>query len=107
MQQLQKHGTPRLVYMLPLAENWQEYLTGRDDEPHWLYSDIANPEAETSAIVNHWKNRWFIPRAQRIETLIKLQSTELIAPLTISTEYSVEQRNTDSIAREPLFFFRT
>lgn len=105
MQQLQKHGTPRLVYMLPLAENWQEYLTGQEEKPRWLYADVASPEAETEIIINYWKKRWFVPRAQRIETVIKLQSSELVASLITSTDHPQTSTAADSIVREPLFFF--
>jgi hypothetical protein len=81
LQKLQQHATPRLVYAVPTAENWQEYLTGQDTEPRWHFQDIDNPSAETDQIIEFWKQRWFVNRVQRPETLAHLQAIE--PPLTI------------------------
>ncbi len=81
LQKLQQHSTPRLVYAVPTAENWQEYLTGQDTEPRWHFQDIDNPKAETNQIIEFWKKRWFINRVQRPETLAHLQA--IVPPPTI------------------------
>ena len=81
LQKLQQHSTPRLVYAVPTAENWQEYLTGQDAEPRWHFKDIDNPSAETNQIIEFWKQRWFINRVQRPETLAHLQA--IVPPPTI------------------------
>ena len=81
LQKLQQHSTPRLVYAVPTAENWQEYLTGQDEEPRWHFNDIDNPAAETSQIIEFWKNRWFVNRAQRPETIAYLQAVAIPATL--------------------------
>ncbi|WBA44240.1 Druantia anti-phage system protein DruA [Hymenobacter canadensis] len=75
LQKLQKHSTPRLVYAVPLAQNWQEYLTGQEKAPSWYFTDIKNPTAETEQIIEYWKKRWFLNRVQRPETLAHLQSS--------------------------------
>lgn len=73
---LQKHETPRLVYIVPLAVNWREYLTGHEAEVRYIYNDVEQPEAETQELVRFWKERWFIPRVQRPETLQRLREAK-------------------------------
>ena len=70
---LQEHRNRRLVYLVPLAVNWREYLTGLANEPNYIYSDLDNPERETSHLIEFWKDRWFVKRALRPETLRSLE----------------------------------
>ena len=77
MGRLQKHETPRLVFLVPLAVNWREYLTGHDAEPHYIYRDVERPEVETLQLIDFWKKRWFIPRAQRAQTLLRLREVKM------------------------------
>ncbi|WP_159437491.1 Druantia anti-phage system protein DruA [Hymenobacter daecheongensis] len=90
LQKLQKHATPRLVYLTPTAKNWQRYLLGEDQEPEWLFSDLDNYVQETAAIVEHWKQRWFIKRAQNPEIVARLLTAEKIASLTQITDHETE-----------------
>lgn len=63
---LHQHEHPRLIYLVPLAKNWREYLTGKEDTPEYLYADTEeNPEVETQALIDFWKLRWFYKRAQK------------------------------------------
>lgn len=71
---LQRHENPRLVYTVPLATNWREYLIGQDDEPDWLYAEPERPASETKDLIEYWTDRWFVPRVQRPETLRRLRS---------------------------------
>jgi hypothetical protein len=74
LDQLQQHESPRLVYLVPLASNWQDYLTGIAEKPEYLYADLEHPEAETQKIIEYWKDRWFIPRQKRPETIYRLRT---------------------------------
>lgn len=85
---LLKHENRRLVYMVPLATNWREYLTGQTEKPHYIYADVQNPDAETKQLIDHWKNRWFLPRVQRPEVIHALRSTER---LRVSNSVTLEQ----------------
>jgi hypothetical protein len=86
LQPLHQHEHPRLIYLVPLAENWCDYLTGKDDAPEYIYADTEeDPQVETKALVDYWKIRWFYRRAQKdfvIERLEnqyqKVQVSELI-----------------------------
>lgn len=69
---LMKHENPRLVYLVPLASNWREYLSGVDTEPAYPF-DVEDPELETRRLVQFWKDRWFKPRAMRPDTLLRLR----------------------------------
>lgn len=76
LSRLQKHETPRLVYLVPLATNWREYLTGRASEPHYIYSNVEQYAEETAQLVAYWKQRWFLPRVQRHETMTRLRAMQ-------------------------------
>ena len=66
LQPLHQHEQPRLIYLVPLAKNWREYLTGKDDDPEYIYADTKNnPRLETKALIDFWKIRWFYKRAQK------------------------------------------
>ncbi len=79
---LQQHETPRLVYLVPLASNWREYLTGLQAEPKYLYGQLEEPHAETSLIVKYWNSRWFLPRVQKIETMRRLRAAGGVVPVS-------------------------
>ena len=74
--ELQKHKSPRLVYVVPLASNWREYLTGLEDKPTYLYESLDLPENETAHLIEFWKDRWFVRRMLRSETLQGLERQE-------------------------------
>ncbi|PJI55481.1 hypothetical protein CTI14_04480 [Methylobacterium radiotolerans] len=71
---LLKHENRRLVYMVPLATNWREYLTGQTEDPNYIYDDVRNPDDETKQLIDHWRDRWFLPRVQRPEVLHALRT---------------------------------
>ena len=74
---LHQHEHPRLIYLVPLAKNWREYLTGKDDTPEYLYADTEeNPEAETQALIDYWKLRWFYKRAQKDFIIERLEEAD-------------------------------
>lgn len=71
---LQRHASPRLVYLVPLTTNWREYLTGQTKEARSIYENLWEPGPETEALVRFWKERWFLPRIQRPQTLRNLRA---------------------------------
>lgn len=74
---LHRHEHPRLIYLVPLAKNWREYLSGVDEDPEYLYDDTEdNPEAETQALIDFWKLRWFYKRAQKDFVIERLEEAE-------------------------------
>src|SRR5438477_1217671 len=51
--QLLMHGNQRLVYGVPLAGNFREYLLGRHAEPEYLFA-LSNVEDCTKSIATWW-----------------------------------------------------
>lgn len=56
---LVQHGQSRLVYMVPLAENFREVLVGRDQEPRYLLPQSAEVAPR---IAEFWRCRWLSSR---------------------------------------------
>lgn len=72
---LDKHKQPRLVYLVPLATNWREYLVGHEKSPNYIYEDTEESyELETSALVDFWRIRWFFKRAQKEKIIDRIES---------------------------------
>jgi hypothetical protein len=56
------HGTPRLVYGLPLIRNLREYLLGIDARPRF----IVDRRRVTEEIIEWWRGRW-VARVSRVQ----------------------------------------
>lgn len=61
---LLQHGRARIVYGVPLARNFREYLLGMDEAPDYIFS-LHDPSAGTRAISAWWMERWL---ARRIDS---------------------------------------
>lgn len=70
------HGIPRQAWGIPLAENAWEYLNGEDEEPD--YYDVAFKELAT-----WWKERWLLPRAERVTDWQNWNKTSLLESITV------------------------
>ena len=57
---LLRHGIRREVYIVPLAENYRAFLSGEEDF-------ISFYDMPASKIVEFFKERWFFPRARRVD----------------------------------------
>ncbi|MGD1717589.1 Druantia anti-phage system protein DruA [Dapis sp. BLCC M172] len=53
-------GWQRGYYNCPLANNGQEYLLGKSNKPKWK-------DFKKSELVEYWKNKWIIPRLEKLE----------------------------------------
>jgi hypothetical protein len=58
-------GWQRGYYSCPLAENWQEYLVGESDIPQWK-------PLKKDDLIEYWKNRWIIPRLEKLDNALKV-----------------------------------
>ncbi len=54
-----KHGIQRQAWAIPLAKNAWDYLSGRAEEPDYY-------ETAFDQLAAWWKERWLLPRAQRV-----------------------------------------
>lgn len=74
------HGSPRLVYIIPLARNFRECLLGIDEKPHY-YLSPRNSRVATHQIVHWWVERWLAPRIQQDEILARVARHILVYPI--------------------------
>ena len=77
---LLQHGSPRLVYGIPLADNAARFLQGLDEAPVWSI-DGADPVASTATIAGFWAERWLAPRSLRPEVLAAVEAHTLDRPV--------------------------
>jgi len=54
-------GWCRGYYRLPLAQNWQDFLLGKTSKIEFRHNT-------KTGLVDYWKNRWVIPRIDRLRT---------------------------------------
>ena len=62
--ELLKHESPRVIYSIPLASDFREFLFGLTDDPDYLW-EFEDPTAEQQEIYDHWKHRWVSKRIQK------------------------------------------
>lgn len=74
------HGNARLVYAVPLALNFREYLLGRVAKPDYPFS-LKGPETATNAIVRWWAERWLSRRIERDDVLAQVSRERLTYPI--------------------------
>jgi hypothetical protein len=77
---LLKHGSPRLVYAVPLADNIHSYLQGLDPEVRWSVPG-DDPTAATQAIAEWWRSRWLAARSTKPEVLSAVARHTLELPV--------------------------
>ncbi|HVL68776.1 MAG TPA: Druantia anti-phage system protein DruA [Vicinamibacterales bacterium] len=75
---LLQHGSPRLVYGIPLAKNFREILLGVQSRPSYLVPDGSDA---ANRIVDFWFTRWVVKRIQNEEVLTAVASHSLASPV--------------------------
>jgi hypothetical protein len=65
---LLKHGVQRGVYVAPLAENTISFLKGETSRLRWF-------DRPLDGIVQHWRERWLLPRATRDASYLDFKSS--------------------------------
>lgn len=88
--ELLKHESPRIIYSVPLAADFQEFLFGLTDNPeyYWNFDDVA---AEQQEIYNHWKRRWVSKRVQKDWVLDDIRTFDKEEDLSLG--YEVDYQN--------------
>ena len=77
---LLQHGSPRLIYVVPLATNFRDVLVGKAKRPKYLFG-LGTPSEGTNALVDFWMSRWLIPRISRDGVLEAVRSHTLAYPI--------------------------
>lgn len=76
---LLQHGSPRIVYGIPVASNFREVLLGRSKTPKYL---LPNVRAAVDGIANYWRERWLARRIENSAILQQVASDTLTYPIT-------------------------
>jgi hypothetical protein len=77
---LLKHGNRRIVYGIPLAENFRRLLMGLETRPQYLVPQ-SNPRRKTSMIGAFWIHRWLSQRIEQDSVLTQVASNCLVYPI--------------------------
>ena len=79
------HGIPRQAWCISLAKNAWEYLSGRSEEPD--YYDIPFEQ-----LANFWKERWLLPRSERLDDWRRMRRDEVIQSITGESTQQAERK---------------
>jgi len=79
---LMQHGTPRIVYGVALAEQFQDVLLGRRVNKPRYFFPFADSAEVTRKIGNYWIERWLSRRIERDEVLREVELHTLVYPVT-------------------------
>lgn len=78
---LLQHGSPRLIYAVPLATNFRDILLGRAKRPKYILSQTPREQGAVS-LSKYWVDRWLFPRIRRPEVLETVTAHTLAFPVT-------------------------
>jgi hypothetical protein len=76
---LLRHGVKREVFLFRLVDNLEAYIEGRDAEP--AYRDLPFSE-----LVAWWRERWLMPRAERVDGWREWRNKEIKSLLLIEQD---------------------
>jgi len=77
---LLRHGNRRIVYGIPLAENFRRTLMGLETKPHYIIPQ-SDPRRKTSMIGAYWIHRWLSRRIEQDSVLTQVASNCLAYPI--------------------------
>jgi hypothetical protein len=67
---LLRHGIKREIFLVPLTYNLKNYMDGIEKDPHYI--DVSFDE-----LAIYWRDRWLIPRAERVDGWCNWNSEEI------------------------------
>jgi hypothetical protein len=79
---LLKHGSPRIVYGVALAEQFREVLLGRRKNKPRYFLPFEDPAEVTRQIADYWMRRWLSKRIDRDEALEQAEAHTLVYPIS-------------------------
>jgi hypothetical protein len=79
--ELLMHGNPRVVYGVPIAENFREVLVGRDRRPKYCLS-LKKAREHSELLAEFWRKRWLAGRITRPGILEAVNKHTLSYPIT-------------------------
>lgn len=75
------HGNSRVVYSIPLAENFREVLLGLTSKPRYMLP-LQRVTDSTQKLAEFWRKRWLSGRINRPETLEQIGTHTSAYPVT-------------------------
>jgi hypothetical protein len=90
-------GSPRAVYVIPLARNFREVLLGRETEPEYTIPG-DDPERATAQIAEFWRTRWLQGRIGRPGILEAVSRHTLTSPVTHGARVVLPAPDEDELA---------
>jgi hypothetical protein len=93
---LLNHGSPRVIYGVALARNFQEYLLGLEDEAQYLLP-LTQPEVATREIVEWWIDRWLSRRIERDEVIAEVSRHRLVHPIRHGARVVLPRRDDEQL----------
>jgi hypothetical protein len=90
-------GSPRAVYVIPLARNFREVLLGRGAEPDYTIPG-DDPKRATAQIAEFWRMRWLRGRIGRPGILEAVSRHTLTSPVTHGARVVLPAPDEDELA---------
>lgn len=75
---LLQHGSPRIVYAVPVASNFRDVLLDRTQRPRYI---LPETEFSTAAIADYWRERWLNRRIESDEILSAIAEHTIAYPV--------------------------
>jgi len=85
---LLQHGSPRLVYVVPLATNFRDVLIGRSRRPQYTLPDDVLTEKR---IGDYWSDRWLSGRIERENVIADVAAHTLVYPIRHGARVSLPE----------------
>ena len=95
---LLRHGNKRIVYGIPLAENFRAFLLGLERRPRYNMSP-ALASLGTSLLSDYWRNRWLLKRAAQPEVLQRVAENRLSYPVQHGAQVPLPKDENSIFAR--------
>ncbi len=93
---LLRHGNKRIVYGIPLAENFRSLLLGLEERPRYIIPQRKSA-LRTSLLSKFWCNRWLVKRCALPEVLQKVAANRLSYPIQHGAQVPLPNENENSM----------
>lgn len=80
-----KHGVKREAFLFPLISNLKDYMEGRATEPAYFDRPFA-------VLAEHWRTRWLLDRAERVDGWRQWEANELVSALMLPSNALQDER---------------
>ena len=93
---LLRHGNKRIVYGIPLAENFRSFLLGLEHRPRYIIPRALGLRG-TALLSDFWLKRWLFKRAAQPEVLQRVADNRLSYPIQHGAQVPLPSENNDSM----------